>query len=59
MEMRNTIDIAARAATIYGFAAMTERWPEFLPHYRSVRVLESRGAERSSSRWARWRDLSR
>jgi ribosome-associated toxin RatA of RatAB toxin-antitoxin module len=56
MEMRNTIDIAAPAATIYGFAAMTERWPEFLPHYRSVRVLEARGAEKLVA-MAAWRDL--
>ena len=40
------IEIAADPATIYRFASATERWPEFLPHYRSVRVLEDRGASR-------------
>ncbi|MBV8073890.1 MAG: SRPBCC family protein [Candidatus Eremiobacteraeota bacterium] len=41
-----SIEIAADSATIFGFAAATERWPQLLPHYRSVRVLEERGASR-------------
>ena len=40
------IDIAAPAATIYALASATERWPQILPHYRYVRVLEERGATR-------------
>jgi ribosome-associated toxin RatA of RatAB toxin-antitoxin module len=40
------IEIAAEPATIFGFASTTERWPEYLPHYRSVRILEDRGATR-------------
>jgi ribosome-associated toxin RatA of RatAB toxin-antitoxin module len=33
----------APAATIYGLAAEVERWPELLPHYRWVTVLERDG----------------
>jgi ribosome-associated toxin RatA of RatAB toxin-antitoxin module len=42
----NSIVIAAPAATIYHFAAATERWPMYLPHYRYVHVLEQRGKTR-------------
>ena len=42
----NTIEIDAPPATIYAFAAATERWPMYLPHYRSVLVLEQRGNTR-------------
>lgn len=42
----NSIVIAAPAATIYHFAAATERWPIYLPHYRYVHVLEQRGDTR-------------
>jgi uncharacterized membrane protein len=51
----NEIVIAAPAERIYALAAATERWPEILPHYRSVDVLESRGAWRLV-RMAAWRD---
>ncbi len=43
----NEIEIEACAATIYALASATERWPEFLPHYRYVRVLASDGAMRT------------
>jgi len=39
---RNAVDIAAPAAAVYALGAATERWPELLPHYRYVRVLERR-----------------
>lgn len=42
----NRIEIAADPGTIFAFASATERWPEYLPHYRWVRVLEERGAVR-------------
>jgi ribosome-associated toxin RatA of RatAB toxin-antitoxin module len=42
----NQIDIDADPQTIFRFASATERWPEYLPHYRWVRVLEDRGATR-------------
>ena len=40
---RNAVDIAAPAALVYALGSQTERWPEILPHYRYVRVLERRG----------------
>lgn len=50
------IDIAADPATIYRFASDTERWPEYLPHYRFVRVLEHRGLARviEMAAWRGW-----
>ena len=45
-ETKNEIVIAAPARRIYELAAATERWPEFLPHYRYVRVLEERAGGR-------------
>ena len=53
---RNTIEIAAPAHEVYALASATERWPEFLPHYRYVRVLEERGATRLVAMGA-WRDV--
>lgn len=43
MKTANTIWIGAPAAPIYRLAAEVERWPEILPHYRAVTVLERRG----------------
>ena len=54
-EMTNEIEIAASAETIYAFASATERWPEILPHYRYVRVLED-GPVRLLA-MAAWRDI--
>jgi ribosome-associated toxin RatA of RatAB toxin-antitoxin module len=34
------IAVAAPAESVFRIAADVERWPEFLPHYRWVRVLE-------------------
>ena len=45
-EVEHAVVIAAPPQTVYRFASATERWPEFLPHYRFVRVLEERGATR-------------
>ncbi len=45
-ETKNEIVIAAPARRIYDLAVATERWPEFLPHYRYVRVLEERAEGR-------------
>jgi aromatase len=44
--MTTCVDVRADAATIFAFAAATERWPEYLPHYRYVRVLEEKGPTR-------------
>jgi len=54
-ETLNAIDIAAPAAAIYALAAATERWPEILPHYRSVKVLREDGPTRVVA-MAAWRD---
>jgi ribosome-associated toxin RatA of RatAB toxin-antitoxin module len=46
MHVSNTILIDAPAQRIFERASATPRWPEMLPHYRWVRVLE-RSGERS------------
>lgn len=51
----NSVTIDAPAHVIYGFAAATERWPEYLPHYRSVRVLSGDGRRRIVE-MAAWRE---
>ncbi|HZO93035.1 MAG TPA: SRPBCC family protein [Candidatus Baltobacteraceae bacterium] len=50
---RNAVDIAAPAEAVYALGAATERWPELLPHYRYVRVLERRGEARVVAMGAR------
>jgi ribosome-associated toxin RatA of RatAB toxin-antitoxin module len=37
------IFIEADPMTVYNFGAATERWPEILPHYRWVHVLDREG----------------
>ncbi len=54
MQTRSEIVIAAPVGTIFALAAATERWPELLPHYRSVRVLARTGAARTVA-MAAWR----
>ncbi|HEV2262643.1 MAG TPA: SRPBCC family protein [Candidatus Rubrimentiphilum sp.] len=46
MHLRNEILIKAAPAVVFGYAHDTARWPEYLPHYRYVRVLESNGNRR-------------
>ncbi len=53
---QTSIEIAAPAPAIYAFASATERWPEYLPHYRFVRVLEQNGPTRVVE-MAAWRDF--
>jgi ribosome-associated toxin RatA of RatAB toxin-antitoxin module len=43
MNTTNTIWMRAPAHTIYQLAAEVERWPELLPHYRWVTLLERKG----------------
>ncbi len=50
---RNALEIAAPAETVYALGAATERWPELLPHYRYVRVLERHGEARVVAMGAR------
>jgi uncharacterized membrane protein len=40
------IHIHADPMTVYKYGSATDRWPELLPHYRWVRVLEERGNAR-------------
>ena len=40
------IEIAAQPSTVFRFAAATERWPDYLPHYRRVRILAETGTTR-------------
>jgi uncharacterized membrane protein len=53
---RNTVDVDAPADAVYALASATERWPELLPHYRYVRVLEQRGDTRLVAMGA-WQDV--
>ena len=53
---RNTVEIAAPPQAVYALGAATERWPEILPHYRYVRVLERHGATRVVAMSA-WQDV--
>ena len=46
MHTENEILIRADAAEVYRLAASVEHWPEILPHYRWVRVLEDDGEGR-------------
>ena len=66
MKMCNEIVIEAPAARIFDFASRTERWPEWLPHYRYVHVLDRNGPERTIEMAARrgwipvrWRAVQR
>jgi ribosome-associated toxin RatA of RatAB toxin-antitoxin module len=52
---QTSIEIAAAPEAIFALAAATERWPEILPHYRYVRVLEETGPTRVVAMGA-WRD---
>lgn len=47
------ITIDAPAERIYAIAHDTTRWPDLLPHYRFVRVLEERAGERTIEMAAR------
>jgi ribosome-associated toxin RatA of RatAB toxin-antitoxin module len=43
LHTKTGIFIEADPMTIYKFGAATERWPEILPHYRWVHVLDREG----------------
>jgi ribosome-associated toxin RatA of RatAB toxin-antitoxin module len=55
LHTENNVFIRADAAKVYRLAAAVERWPEILPHYRWVRVLEDDGRRRLVE-MAAWRD---
>jgi ribosome-associated toxin RatA of RatAB toxin-antitoxin module len=46
MNARNEIIVHASPGRVYRYASDTERWPEYLPHYRYVRVLQDAGDTR-------------
>ncbi|MDQ3657189.1 MAG: hypothetical protein M3457_19215, partial [Chloroflexota bacterium] len=43
MKAGNTVQMAGDLDTIVALAVDTERWPEILPHYRWVTLLEGGG----------------
>jgi ribosome-associated toxin RatA of RatAB toxin-antitoxin module len=43
IQTRNEIQIGAPAQRIFGLASATLRWPQILPHYRSVRLVADEG----------------
>ncbi len=46
MQTENAMVMRADLETIYSLAAGVERWPELLPHYRCVRILQEAGHRR-------------
>jgi hypothetical protein len=46
MQVSNRITMRGGLSTVYDFAAQVERWPEILPHYRRVKILEPGERER-------------
>jgi len=54
MRLENTVVISGPARPIFDLAAGTERWPEILPHYRRVSILEATHAGRRVE-MAAWR----
>lgn len=53
MHTETAIRIRGGVDAIFEYAARVERWPEWLPHYRSVRVLDTHGPERTVEMKAR------
>jgi uncharacterized membrane protein len=67
MHTETAVRIRGPADTIFRYAADVERWPQILPHYRAVRVLEVDGPSRLVEmkarrgwiplRWCAWQTL--
>jgi aromatase len=53
MHTETAIRIRGGVDAIFEYAARVERWPEWLPHYRSVRILDAHGPERTVEMKAR------
>ncbi len=53
MHANTSIDVAAPARAIYDLAQDIARWPERLPHYRSVRILDEQPGRRTAVMAAR------
>ncbi len=56
MHTVDTIAIASTPDVVYRLAADVERWPDILPHYRWVRVLETLGSDERIVEMAARRD---
>ncbi len=56
MRTIDRVRVAAPIARVFRAAADVERWPEILPHYRWVRMLERSDAE-GVVEMAAWRDF--
>lgn len=54
MHLESTIVIRGTPECVFDLATPIERWPEMLPHYRSVRVLKSTPDSRLAEMFA-WR----
>src|SRR5574342_902509 len=55
MRTVDRIDVRAPAARVFTAAEAVERWPELLPHYRWVRMLERGPAGGGLVEMAAWR----
>ncbi len=53
MQTENTVEMAGDLDHIVALAADVERWPEILPHYRWVTLLEGRGDRKTVEMAAR------
>ena len=53
MKTGNTVEMAGDLDNIVNLAAATERWPEILPHYRWVTVLDGGGDHKTVEMAAR------
>jgi ribosome-associated toxin RatA of RatAB toxin-antitoxin module len=53
MYTENAIWMEAPLENVFAVAADVARWPEFLPHYRWVRVVEEQGEQRTVEMAAR------
>lgn len=56
MYTQNSVDIYGDIGRIWDYAAAIERWPQFLPHYRYVTVVQAQpGTTRRIVEMAAWR----
>jgi ribosome-associated toxin RatA of RatAB toxin-antitoxin module len=57
MRTTNRIQMAGSFEKIFGLASDIARWPEILPHYRWVKILERRDGEVTAEMAARHKGL--
>ncbi len=57
MKASNQIEIAGTFETIFELAANVARWPEILPHYRWVKILDPQPAEMTVEMAARHKGI--